>query len=428
MIPFSRCIVVALLAASATVAMRFDELGAIQVGEPAAADHRISLAEAVSLLEDSPELLVVREAAAAARGRALSAGKPRNPEMTATREQLSADRTGTRYHETILALSQTIQIAGQRGLRGETATLSADAADLRVEADRLRLSFEVHRVYVRAAAAEATLAAVAEVVDIVRRVEEAGAERFAAGDISRFDRDRLRIERARYETLLVDARVALEDASLTLTLLVAPDPVGREDRFLPSEGLADLMAASPDVEVDLGELSDLAEARALEVEIDAADAALDLERRARIPDLTVLAGYKHQAGGLQGVVMGISFPVPSWDRNRGGIVEAERNLAAARARRALLHRELENEFRRAWERYRALEERKMILDELLPPDPGELLETARVAYAEGEMSLVELLDAADAFLDARTSVNALLSDYLIAAYDLERATGRLPTR
>jgi outer membrane protein TolC len=54
-----------------------------------------------------------------------------------------------------------------------------------------------------------------------------------------------------------------------------------------------------------------------------------------------------------------------------------------------------------------------------------MLETATVAYAEGEMSLIELLDAADAYRSSRQAVNELLADYLIATYDLEGATGRL---
>jgi outer membrane protein TolC len=48
-----------------------------------------------------------------------------------------------------------------------------------------------------------------------------------------------------------------------------------------------------------------------------------------------------------------------------------------------------------------------------------------VAYEEGEMSLVELLDAADAYRSAREALHRLLADSLIALYDLGRATGRL---
>jgi outer membrane protein TolC len=41
------------------------------------------------------------------------------------------------------------------------------------------------------------------------------------------------------------------------------------------------------------------------------------------------------------------------------------------------------------------------------------------------MSLIELLDAADAYRGMSEAVTALLADYLTAGYALERATGRL---
>ena len=53
----------------------------------------------------------------------------------------------------------------------------------------------------------------------------------------------------------------------------------------------------------------------------------------------------------------------------------------------------------------------------------ELLRTARVSYDEGEMSLVELLDAAEAFRDARIMAIDLLADFQTSHYDLLRATG-----
>jgi outer membrane protein, heavy metal efflux system len=124
-------------------------------------------------------------------------------------------------------------------------------------------------------------------------------------------------------------------------------------------------------------------------------------------------------------VFGVSVPLPFWDRNRGGIAEAEALLSAARTRRELALRGAESDIRRAWETHRSLEDRMREIGGTLLPESGGLLETARLAYAEGEMSLLELLDAADAYRGARESITALLAEYLSAAYELERATGQL---
>jgi outer membrane protein TolC len=57
-------------------------------------------------------------------------------------------------------------------------------------------------------------------------------------------------------------------------------------------------------------------------------------------------------------------------------------------------------------------------------DADALLEAAETAYTEGEIGLVELLDAARAFRDAGTTAVALQADAWIAYYDMLRAMGR----
>ena len=51
------------------------------------------------------------------------------------------------------------------------------------------------------------------------------------------------------------------------------------------------------------------------------------------------------------------------------------------------------------------------------------MEIAQVAYDAGEMTLLELLDAARALQDAHSAEAKLRSDLWIAYYDLERAMG-----
>jgi outer membrane protein, heavy metal efflux system len=425
-IPFRNALLLAGLATLLAAVHSAPDLGAQVPATAPDAVRRISLGEALQRLDShNLELRLAREEATAADARIAAAGVLPNPALSTTREQLSGD-PGV-YHETILQVGQTLPLGGQRGLRREAARQMAEAATARRESTRLRLAFEVHRAYLRAAAAEADLAALTETTDVFRRVEESGRSRLAEGDISRFDQSRLQIERARYETLLARARLALMDASRELTLLVAPDSVGAPALILPSERLGDLVAAAgaADAQTALLTAAGRADVRAAEAEVEAAEAVLTLQRRLRIPDVTLSGGYKHQADGYGGAVVGVSVPLPLWDRNRGGIAEAEANLAAARTRRELAFRNAESEIRRAWETRRSLEERMRLIGETLLPDSAGLLETARLAYAEGEMSLVELLDAADAYRGARESVTALVAEYLNAASELERATGRL---
>jgi outer membrane protein, heavy metal efflux system len=388
--------------------------------------RRISLAEAVQRRDSQNlQLRLARQELAAAEARASAAGVLPNPALSVAREQLSGGAAG--YHETTVQLGQALPLGGQPALRRDAARHASEAARTRLESLSLRLAFDVHRAYLHAAAAESDLEALSETTEVFRSVEESGRSRLAEGDISRFDQSRLQIERARYETLLSRARLSLLEASRELTLLIAPDSVAARTLLLPSERLDELAAAAGTAAAEdaLRFAAARADVRAAEAEIEAAEAARTLALRLRVPDVTLSGGFKHQADGFRGVVAGVSLPLPLWDRNRGGIAEAEANLAAAHTRRALAFRGAQSEIRRAVEVRRELEARLRLIGETLLPESAGLLETARIAYAEGEMSLVELLDAADAYRGARESVTALLTEYLSAVHELERATGRL---
>ena len=58
-----------------------------------------------------------------------------------------------------------------------------------------------------------------------------------------------------------------------------------------------------------------------------------------------------------------------------------------------------------------------------PTGGDDLLDIASVAYAEGEMELIEWLDAAEALLEAELARVRIRADLWINYYDLERAVG-----
>jgi cobalt-zinc-cadmium efflux system outer membrane protein len=215
-------------------------------GEPSSI-RRITLGEGLRLLDGAnPEILLTRRALAAAEARTAAAGARSNPGFSALHEQLGGD---TEYAETVLALAQSLEIGGQRGLRVGAARAAADAAAARVDAERLRVGFELHRAYARAAQAEEDLGVLVATAEEFRRVEQSGAIRFAEGDISHFDRSRLRIERARYEMLMADAELRVLEAGRELAMLVAPDSIGDGLLFLPAERLGEM--TRPAVELTL---------------------------------------------------------------------------------------------------------------------------------------------------------------------------------
>ena len=56
----------------------------------------------------------------------------------------------------------------------------------------------------------------------------------------------------------------------------------------------------------------------------------------------------------------------------------------------------------------------------------ELLSIARLSYDEGEVGIVELLDATRAFVEARLLFRQVQADTWIAFFELEAAVGGFP--
>jgi cobalt-zinc-cadmium efflux system outer membrane protein len=56
-------------------------------------------------------------------------------------------------------------------------------------------------------------------------------------------------------------------------------------------------------------------------------------------------------------------------------------------------------------------------------DVDDLLDVALLSYAEGELSLLEVLDAARAYSEAGVTKTRLRAAHWIAYFDLERAVG-----
>lgn len=384
--------------------------------------RRVSLEEAVRLLhENSPELALARTRVRRASGEARQARAYPNPSVTATHERVGRD--GSERSETYVNVSQRLEWPGRRGARTRAAERTLEAARARFATDSARLVFEVRRAYLEAAAAAERLRVLEEVSAVFRTASRRADERFDAGDVSRYARNRIRLERIRYERSLASARAEARSARSALGALILPDGGGSP----ATEGLpATLPPELDDPEVGPGAVERHPAIAAARSRADAARAEADLARALRMPDPTVTGGYKTQGDGFDGVFVGISVPLPLLDRKGGAVTAAEGRLEARERRLDLVRRAVERDLSRAAARYRAVRAHAGLADDRLGADGAGLLETARVAYREGEMELVELVDAAGARRDAGVLAAEIRADVWTAYYELIRASGGTP--
>ncbi|MEN8144226.1 MAG: TolC family protein [Gemmatimonadota bacterium] len=379
---------------------------------------RVTLEEALTLFaKNNLQLQIARADARTGVNLARQAAAYPNPAVSVTHETLGGV---PEYSETYLNLSQSVEWPWLSGARRREASRMRDALEARVAADSVRLVFEVKRAFLEAAAAERTRDALEEATALVRHAESQAMARAAGGDISEYELLRLQVERARHEVELAAIVLALGASRRTLTSLITPDslrklaPVRLPEEDPPHMALLDALAAATAHRPELLEAASLTAA---------AQGASSVARAERLPVPTLTAGYKDQSDGRTGAFLGVALSLPLFNRNGANVAASEAAVQSAQARHRLILREIQDDVRRAYDAYVAARERVNLLHTNLIADTDALLRIGRVAYEEGEMTLVELFDAVDAFRVAHVLATDTVADLWIGYYNLERAVG-----
>ena len=383
---------------------------------------RVTLAEALdAFAENSPALRIARAEAAGIAGRARQSRSYANPAFSFLREDLS--RSGEDYWETTAGLVQRIEWPGRTVARGVAARYTITGAGARFRADSLELVFAVREAYVRAWLAEEAERTTGQAAEMISLVTGAAEQRFEAGDISGYETRRLRLGRIQAERDEGDAELRARAARRLLASLVLPEvslhELGPADAIIgvppaiASESALDALSRRPDLE---------AAAR----ELDAARAQHRVANLEWVPDPALSLAYKEHADGFKGATLGVDLPLPIFDRAGGAREEAAARESAATSSLDLLRRRAELDLVDASDRYSVARERLEVTGDGIMTEAEVLLSAARVAYDEGEMTLVEFLDATGAFRDARLSALTLRAEAWIAWYNLLRAMGGAP--
>ena len=373
---------------------------------------------------NSPELAAARAALDAAVGRARQAGSLTNPTVSYAYEQTALD--AQRTSQAIIAIEQPLELTGVRGARGEVARLRREAAEADLRAAENQLDYDITRAYATAQAAAVRFALAQEAITAFESAHRVTTARLTAGDASGYEARRIRLEVARYAALHAEADLARRTAHFALATIVGVPP---DSLSLPP--LADLPASV--VAVPRDSVLTLALTRRPELIAAGRQSAAGLAEaravgRERIPIPVLSGGWKTERPltgdvRLDGFVAGIALPLPLWDRKGGAVTAAN---ADARRRAAELEVVRRRVVREAEEAYAALEGAEQVVARLRPELTGEAtaaLRAAETAYREGELSLVEWLDAVRAYSEAQSVFATLRAEVFARRAALERATG-----
>ncbi|WP_020188293.1 TolC family protein [Methylopila sp. 73B] len=404
-------------------------LGAALALLPVSAPHAAPPARTLTLSQAlnravaaSPGLTAADREIGAATGRGIQSATRPNPELGFELDNAfgSKSKRDLDAAETTLQISQLFELGGKREARIAAASAEIDAARWDRAATRLQVLAETAEVFARTAGAQRRVAELEDQVADLDRLTPLLQKRVDAGASSgaEISRGRLATEIARVE--LGKAKADFLSARRELSVLIGESTPS----FARVGGDIRRIGAPPAFDRLLG--------RALENPQLTRFTAVKAQRRAllaaaqakAVPDITAGVGWRHyREDKSNAAVVSLSVPLPLFDRNQGGIYEAQQTVAKTDAERNVARNGLIILMGRAYESLRASYDEARLIRANVLPVAREAYESIRTGYGEGRYTLLELLDAQAALSEASLrEIDALIAFHSTLA-SLEGLTG-----
>lgn len=379
------------------------------------------------VLATHPEMVFYQAQIAAAEGGLKTAGTIENPQLQTTvgtwRTRDVATGVLTDGPAWSATLNQTFEWPGRVALRKAIAGKEIELAELGLQQMRLALAGQARAASWRLMAADQRVRVADEVADRFKALSEVLLQRDPAGAAPRLE---ARIIEGTSMTMGAEATAArreLADARFMLNQLIGEKP----DR--PIQVRVERLKLAPPATLE--KLLGLARRfhfglRARVAEVEQQGYEVELAYNERWPSITVSPYLQKQTASSRETMLGIgvSIPLPLWDRNKGNIQAAEARQAQAEVLLQAELRKLERDVASHASAYR-------IYVEELAKWPTDTLASFRESAAEadehyrlGALSVNTYTELQKQYVE---SVNAVLDSQvgaLRARMELEQLTGK----
>jgi len=165
--------------------------------------------------------------------------------------------------------------------------------------------------------------------------------------------------------------------------------------------------------------------QASRLEVDSRQAIVDVERSKAAPDLVLNVGAKRDNGlGLTQAVVGVSIPLPLFDRNQGATYEASKRAEKARDDYEAARVQWTADLTRAATQLSSARASLQVLRDTVLPAARQAYDASTTGFEAGKFGFLDAIDAQRAFLQARARyLNTLAAAYQ-AATTIDRLLGR----
>lgn len=348
--------------------------------QPLTLDAAIALA-----LRLNPTLRAAGQEVAAQQGALTQAGARPNPELELLREGTRGDS-----RTTTALLTIPVELGGKRAARIDAARQEGQLAALALNAEQARVRADVIAAFHDVVSALARERMAQELVHLAGRALDAAGKRVDAGTLSPVEQTRARVAQGSARIEALQAARALEAARIQLAALWAGDARG----LVVVEPDTVTLPVLPPLDRLLAQLDAAPGMRQAKVNIEHRQALARLEQARRTPDVSVIVGAQREGPDARNrTVLGLSVPLPLFNRNDGAVLDALRRVDKAQDEQDAQAARLRAELGQAHARLAtALAECALIATDILP-GAQDAQRAASRGFELGKFGLIDVLDA-----------------------------------
>ncbi len=392
-----------------------------------AATNQITLTDLVNeALVDNPELNFYRAEIAAAHAGRRSAGAWANPEISANigskrieSSSGSAVGEGTAWS---VSAQQSFEFPGRLSLRKAIANRDIALAETGLAHFKLTLAARVrtlgHQIFIT----QEKLSAANEVAERFQALTEVLVQRDPAGLTPALESRIIEANAITLQRQASRATIAAQSALLELNQLRGKPPeervhiIAAQLDFSAAPSLPDLLAAARTNSFEL---------RTRQLELEQQGFKVSLAKNERFPSVSVGPFIsKENAGDRERIIgLGVSLPLPLWNRNSGNIQAAQAREQQAQTSLLMMQRDIE---RRVTENAIALKVQREEMSKWQPDTLENFHKAAELAdrhYLLGAVPITTYVELQKQYLEAVEAMLETKQDALNAAQTLEQLTG-----
>jgi outer membrane protein TolC len=395
--------------------------------------EKLSLDGAISIaVQNNPEVQRARKEVEAAESRVLQAEAIPNMELSVQFDETPTDFNIAGAGQRSIGITQPIEFPGKIRGRGKVARKDAQIMRYNVVRVTALVTSDVRRTYSKAALSRKLVSNLESIVELFRNFQEIVRTRYEARLVPFLEVVRAKVELAKVNNQLIEARRDLENDLAGLNKIL-----GRPGS-IQIEIADDLIYAPFDRTLDEVISDRKSASTALRIAgtvLDRQQAAVFLANRSYLPDFSL--GLSFQRVGEQppfnandfngttinslGIDFGLSVPLWFWKRPKGEVGEAEANYLIAGIMRAKVDRDVTTAIESAYRVVKSCETQIKIFDQSLLQDVDDELQSGITLYRNNQLDALNLIDIYRTYTSTKAEYYRALYNYHVALADLQVA-------